>query len=165
MAELNASESRNKQHAGVAKTKKLSTRVDLTPMVDLGFLLITFFIFTTTMARPTAMKLVMPADEGEPTPIKKSGALTLLLADKGRVYYYEGDFENASVKTTDLNKVRGVILEKKQRTPVKDLFVIIKPASSSVYGDVVNVLDEMTINDVKRYALIDITREEEAVIH
>jgi len=63
MAELDTSGGGHKKGPGVKKGKKLSTRVDLTPMVDLGFLLITFFIFTTTMSQPTAFKLFLPDDK------------------------------------------------------------------------------------------------------
>lgn len=162
MSEIISSESRNKQKAGVARGKKFSTRIDLTPMVDLGFLLITFFIFTTTMSQPTAMKLVMPDDKGDSTPIKESGALTLIPSINGTVYYYEGNLDNSNFKATTLQGIRDVIIEKKRRTAANAMFVIIKPANSSVYGDIINILDEITINDVKRYALIDITEKEES---
>lgn len=164
MAEITSGESHKKQNAGVVKAKKLSTRVDLTPMVDLGFLLITFFIFTTSMSQPTAMKLVIPDDSGTSTPAKESGALTLIPAIDGTVYYYEGNLESSKIKPASEKNIRDIILNKKKRTAEKDLIVIIKPSKTSVYKNVVNVLDEMTINDVKRYALVDITNEEESFL-
>ena len=164
MAEISTGESHNKQRVGVAKTKKLSTRVDLTPMVDLGFLLITFFIFTTTMSQPTAMRLIMPDDKGDATPTKEGGVLTLLPSVNGIVYYYEGNLNYSNLKTTTLKEVRNVIIEKKRRTAANDMFVIIKPTKASVYGEIVNVLDEMAINDIKRYAIVDITEKEEVLM-
>ena len=88
MAEINPNDNR-RQRAGVAKSKKLSARIDMTPMVDLGFLLITFFIFTSTMSEAGAMKLVMPKEGGASTPIKQSGALTILPKANGEIDYYE----------------------------------------------------------------------------
>ena len=91
MAEMDTSSGGgHKKGPGVKKGKKLSTRVDLTPMVDLGFLLITFFIFTTTMSQPTAFKLFLPDDRTTPenqNKAKESGALTLLLGKDNNVFY------------------------------------------------------------------------------
>ena len=83
----------HKKGPGVKKAKKLSTRVDMTPMVDLGFLLITFFVFTATMTTPTTLDLNMPKDikdEKEQTEAKESGVLTIMLGKGNQVYYYEG---------------------------------------------------------------------------
>lgn len=89
MAELESNESgARKRSAGSRKRKKLSTRIDLTPMVDLGFLLITFFMYTTTLARPQVMEIQMPykGDEINPTSIKRSVALTVLVSKNHRLY-------------------------------------------------------------------------------
>jgi biopolymer transport protein ExbD len=161
--------SESKQTTGTRKPEKKSTRVDLTPMVDLGFLLITFFIFTTTMSQPTAMKLVMPKDVDDEDRMltKQSATLTLLLATDHTVYYYEGGLNQtaSNLKVASLQTLRDVIMDKKKRTDASDLFIIVKAAKSSVYKSVVDVLDEMTINDVKRYALVDITPAEEQLLN
>ena len=86
----------HKPGPGVKKAKKLSTRIDMTPMVDLGFLLITFFIFTTTMTSPTTLKLNVPKEtnkEEEQNKAKESGALTIMLGKGNNVYYYEGQLK------------------------------------------------------------------------
>jgi biopolymer transport protein ExbD len=151
----------HKKGPGVKKGKKLSTRVDLTPMVDLGFLLITFFIFTTTMSQPTAMRLFLPKDTDKPeeqNKVKASGALTLLLGKNDRVYYYEGELapDGSNFKSASFKEIRDVIINKKKSTDPKDFVVVIKPNAESTYKNAVDALDEMTINDVKRYAMVEI---------
>jgi biopolymer transport protein ExbD len=167
MAEMDTSGGggHHKKGPGVKKAKKLSTRVDLTPMVDLGFLLITFFIFTTTMSQPTAMKLFLPKDTDKPeeqNKLKESGALTLMLGKNSNVYYYEGQLADqaANFKTSTMKKIRDIIISKKRSTPKEDFMVVIKPSAEATYKDVVDILDEMTINDIGRYALVDITEIE-----
>ncbi|HEY9179019.1 MAG TPA: biopolymer transporter ExbD [Flavipsychrobacter sp.] len=179
MAEMEVADKGGKKGPGVKKGKKLSTRVDLTPMVDLGFLLITFFMMTTTLNKPKTMEINMPyKDEQEQiedeTKIKESVALTVLLSKKHRVYYYEGmatDPENTpEVKITGFNPekgIRDVIINKKkdveemkrrgQLTAKDKTTVLIKPDTNSTYEDLVNILDEMAINDIRVYAIVDIT--------
>ena len=160
---------KHKKGPGVKKSKKQSTRVYLTPMVDLGFLLITFFIFTTSMSQPTAMRLFLPKDTDKPeeqNKAKESGALTIMLAKNDVIYYYEGmlapDWSN--FKSTNFKGIRDIILTKKKSTDPKDFVVVIKPNKESTYKNTVDMLDEMTINDVKRYALVDIAEAEQMMI-
>jgi biopolymer transport protein ExbD len=164
MAEMDTSGGggHHKKGPGVKKSKKLSTRVDLTPMVDLGFLLITFFIFTTTMSQPTAMKLFLPKDTEKPeeqNKVKASGALTIMLGKADQVYYYEGD-DPTKIQATNFKDIRGIIITKKRSTDPKDFVVVIKPTPDATYRNTVDILDEMSINEVKRYAMVDISADE-----
>ena len=161
MAEMEVKES-SKKGPGVKKSKKHSTRVDLTPMVDLGFLLITFFIFTTTVSQPTSMNLNMPKDTKDPnldTKVKESGSLTLLLGKGNVIYYYFGN-DPAKMQTTGYKDVRDIILKKKASTPEPDLFIIIKPDKDATYKNAVDILDEMKIDDIDRYAMVNPTDDE-----
>jgi biopolymer transport protein ExbD len=147
-------------------------RIDMTPLVDLGFLLITFFIFTSTMAEPYATQLFMPAD-GPSTTYKESGTLTVLLDKDNRIYYYEGRWDvavkNKAVKTTgyDLQHGLGHVIRQKQQHLGKqreDLMLIIKPLDEASYANVINTLDEVLINGIKRYAITDPTQKEKDFI-
>lgn len=161
------------------KGGKAPPRVDLTAMVDLGLLLITFFMFTTTMSKPKAMQLQMPYKDSTLTiedrnKVKADEALTILLSKDHRVYYYEGIGDDPlnppklEVTYFDENGgIRDVIIKKKQQ--VRDLInqgvlyaddemtVIIKPDETSTTDDLVDILDEMTINKVPVFAVVDIT--------
>ncbi|MEP6513848.1 MAG: biopolymer transporter ExbD [Parafilimonas sp.] len=158
----------HKKGPGVKKPKKLSTRVDLTPMVDLGFLLITFFIFTTTMSQPTAMKLFLPKDTDKPeeqNKIKQSGALTIMLGKDNNVFYYEGELlpDASNFKSSSFKDIRDVIIRKKKDVD-SNLVVVIKPSDECSYKNVIDILDEMSINVVKRYALVDISDVENNLV-
>lgn len=188
MAEIDTSGGGGKKKGG-KRAKKLSTRVDLTPMVDLGFLLITFFMFTTTMSKPKTMEIVMPVDDSiqdkDKNKVKDYTALTLLLSKKNRVYYYYGLGDDPMNPprvevTTFKNKggVRDVILQlRKSVDSVKQVLagqpgvnakdeptILIKPDTTSTYLDMVNALDEMQINGINTYALVDITDVERKFI-
>jgi biopolymer transport protein ExbD len=160
MAEIISPSHAKHNKAGVQKTKKLSTRVDLTPMVDLGFLLITFFIFTTSISQPNALSLVLPA-EGTGTTTPESKTLNLVLLADNKIHYYVGN-EVGKQNCTDFSTegVRRIIYEMQQRVEQKfgdkaQLVVLIRPTESACYMNIVDILDEMIILDVKKYALMD----------
>ncbi|TDW99277.1 ExbD/TolR family protein [Dinghuibacter silviterrae] len=166
MAEMEVKSGGGKKGPGVKKGKKQSTRVDLTPMVDLGFLLITFFMFTTTLSSPTAMKLNMPDETAKPeeqNEAAKSGAFTVILGKADQVYYYEGD-DPKTMQVTNLKGIRDKILDKKSRTPADKLVVIIKPDQDATYKDAVDLLDEMTINEIGKYAMVTVRPDEYSLV-
>jgi len=171
MAEMDTSSGGgHKKGPGVKKPTKKSTRVDLTPMVDLGFLLITFFVFTTTMQQPTAMHMAVPKDDPTiKTEVKQSGAMTILLGKGDQVYYYYGQLTNPTeqFKVSSYTKIRDEILNKKRNTPLGDLMIVIKPNEDATFKNTVDIFDEMTINDIKggHFALDKITPAENNLVH
>ncbi|MBK7557155.1 MAG: biopolymer transporter ExbD [Chitinophagaceae bacterium] len=172
MAEVDTSSGgSHKKGPGVKKSKKLSTRVDLTPMVDLGFLLITFFVFTTTMAQNTAMNMNEPKDDKDKEmKVKNSGAMTILLGKGNQIYYYYGQLEAEKVseqfKSTNYKDIRKLILDKKNATPIDDLMYIIKSDNESTFKNAIDILDEMTISAVPpgHYAEVDMIPVEKELI-
>ena len=172
MAEIDTSSGGgHKKGPGVKKGKKLSTRVDLTPMVDLGFLLITFFVFTTTMSQPTAMNMNEPKDNtNDQMKVKQSGAMTILLGKDNHVFYYYGDLDpnklSEQFKSTNLKDIRKLIVDKKKATIPGDLMYIIKADSTAKFKNAINILDEMSICAVPpgHYAEVDIAPLERMLI-
>lgn len=145
-----------------------STKVDLTPMVDLGFLLITFFVFTTTMSMTTAMGMVTPKEDTDiETPIAESTVITVLPAADNKLYYYEGN-ENTNLKMTDYSAtgLRKIMTDKKKRVEAngKDAILIIKPSKFSTFSNMVNIIDESKICMYKRYFLDKASDEDELKI-
>lgn len=161
MAELEQKQPKSK---GKKKgRKKMSTRIDLTPMVDLGFLLVTFFMLTTTFSKPQTMEINLPVKpkeevkEEDANAVKASKALTVIVGAENKVYWYTGlpDPNNPpQVTNFTADGIRKVLLEK--NASIKDLVVLIKPTDESNYKNVVDILDEMNITNIKRYALVDI---------
>lgn len=194
MAEIAESGGGGKHKKG--KPKKLSTRIDFTPMVDLGFLLITFFMLATTLIKPQTMEIAMPSkdkvSEEEQTKVKASRAVTLVLGKDNEVYYYEGTRENdidPKMTKTDFapTGIRKYLIQKNYDIMIKirDLkqeldnkkiteedfnkrkeelmadksapIVLIKATDESSYRSLIDILDEMAICNIGRYAIVDIT--------
>ena len=172
MAEINSSAGADR-HKGFVCSKKLSTHVDLTPMVDLGFLLITFFIFTTKMSELKVMDLYMPTEKGDSSTIGESTVLTLVPGDHNKIFYYHGSLKVALQKSLfgftnyslrdgvgDIIRAKQLAMDKNKPGFRSELMLIIKPAEDSKYENVINLLDEVLINAVPHYAIVDISSEE-----
>jgi biopolymer transport protein ExbD len=166
MAELAEKESKKKGKK--KRRKKMSTRVDMTPMVDLGFLLITFFMLTTTFSKPQTMEINLPVKpKGEVTEeqenaLKASKAFNIIVDGENRLFWYLGLPHEPLEPLTETNYtadgIRKVLLDK--NSSIQDMVVLIKATDAAVYKNVVDILDEMNISNIKRYALIDITPDD-----
>ena len=143
-----------------------STRVDLTPMVDLGFLLITFFVFTTSMTLPKAMNMDTPYDKNiiVNDPVCESCALTVFPVSDNQLYYYEGSEKNAVYKKTDYSPIglRALMMKKKKEATAigRNAVLIIKPGKKSSFKNLVDIIDETTITEYKKYYLDQVTNNE-----
>lgn len=173
MAEMNVSGGGgHKKGAKKVRSKKGSTRVDLTAMVDLGFLLITFFMLATTFSKPKTMEVNKPAkeddlDKEKEPPIKMSKTATLMLGERDKIYAYVSPDEIDPSTALELDSLdyspKGLrwFIQKRQKEVAAqwgnqdDLFIMIKPLPKSTVKNIVDVLDEMTINNVKRYAILE----------
>lgn len=178
MAEINSNAGHGRHKGGPRRSKKLSTKVDLTPMVDLGFLLITFFVFTTSMSKAKTMDLIMPAGKSPTTPTGKSTALTVIPVAGNRIFYYHGELDAAMkgnlygiTNFSTVNGLRDIIkikqseLGKNPKFTKDDLMLIIKPSPEASYDNVVNILDETLINALKHYAIVDLeTADKETML-
>ena len=152
------------QRAGVRRLPKHSLKIDMTPLVDLGFLLIAFFIITTEMSSPRVMKLYSTHD-GPAMPWPDSKSITFLATANNKLYYYYGREEDAianhhvwEISWDEENGIGRIIREKQEALDHKrggrdEMVVAIRPARESSYKNVVDILDEMTIHDVKIYAI------------
>jgi len=177
MAELNQDSGGGKK-GGKVRSKKNGGRVDLTAMVDLAFLLITFFMLTTSLNKPQAMDVNMPdknKDMNEKNPeieIADNRSITLLLGSDNKIAWYYGQLANpiSAPAVVDYSKegIRKIVLAKKAQVPQvsggKDLIVVIRPSDRSVQRNLVDILDEMKITDVKRFMISKIKPEEVEVL-
>lgn len=144
------------------RTRKPIIGVDLTAMVDLAFLLITFFMLTTSLGKMNAMELAKPDDAGIQEPWPASRTLTVLLGKDNKVVYYLGEVTKNPMKVADFASLRKVILDSKARVAKtheniadKEMYVIVKPTSTAVYRNFVDILDEININKITTYAIDD----------
>ncbi|MBP6977826.1 MAG: biopolymer transporter ExbD [Bacteroidales bacterium] len=196
MAEIQQDSPGSGQKQKRTTPKKVSTRIDFTPMVDLGFLLITFFMLTTTLIKPQTMEIAMPSKEKvaeeEQTKVKASRAITIILGANNKVFYYEGTRENdvdPKMEATDFSAkgIREYLIKRNYDVMVKVLelkdkkdavrmsdddfnkkrseiiadksspIVLIKATDAASYKNLIDILDEMAICNIGRYAIVDIT--------
>jgi len=160
MAELDTSSGGGKK-GGKVRSKKVSTKVDLTAMVDLAFLLITFFMLTTTLNKPIAMDIAKPdKDEKseERLELKASQTMTILLGKNNKIAWYMGEAGKSAPEIVGFDQVRAAILDNKKKvleSSGKDIVMVIKPTSGANYKNFVDIMDELLITGIKTAPAID----------
>ena len=168
MAELDTSGG-GKHKGGKVRSKKASTRVDLTAMVDLAFLLITFFMLTTTLSKPKAMDMAMPdKDEHkkDELPVAASRSMTVLLGSHNKIEWYMGETGKSAPTVDNFGKdgLRKALMENSEKVKAthggQPMIVLIKPSDKSTYNNFVNALDELNIAGIDIHAVVDITQPE-----
>jgi len=165
MAEISDSGGGKGKKGGKVRAKKQSTKVDMTPMVDLAFLLLTFFILTSTFNKSKTMEVTMPdkvTKEEEQTKINENDILNLVLGENDKIYYWVGLAPPVEVTNYSKDGVRKLLLERIKANP--KLMILIKPKDESRYNNMVDILDEMDITQMKRYAIVDFTPDDKTII-
>ncbi|MGO1243728.1 MAG: ExbD/TolR family protein [Sphingobacterium sp.] len=175
MAELNQDSGKGNK-GGKVRAKKAGGKVDLTAMVDLAFLLITFFMLTTSLNKPQAMDVAMPdknkIDKNDNLEIADNRSITLLLGSDNKISWYYGQLANPIYPPATVEYgnggIREVLLKMQKEVPAraggKDLIVVIRPSEKSIHRNLVDILDEMKIVDVKRYMISQINDDEIEVL-
>lgn len=172
MAEVQVKDNSGK--GGKVRSKKQVPHVDLTPMVDLAFLLITFFMLVTTFNKPNVMDLGLPAKPKEPKPINDNvidltNSISLIIGKDNRIFYHQLDKEGLNDQTLqetnfDREGITKVIEQAKARAKDQKKFtVIIKPTDDAVYKNFVDMLDEMAITKNEIYGITDVKPWEQAI--
>jgi biopolymer transport protein ExbD len=160
MAEINTNSGDGKSKK--IRSRKQSTRIDMTPMVDLAFLLLTFFILTTTFNEPHIMSLDMPDRDGTSTPVNDENVLNLMLAENNTIYWWMGLEAKGEMTNYSNAGVRKLILDTKRKLQQenREMIVLIKPKDNCKYENMVDILDEMTITATQRYAIVNVTDDD-----
>ncbi len=169
MAELDTSGGGGKK-GGKVRSKKASTRIDLTAMVDLAFLLITFFIMATTLAKPKAMETFWPdkTKKDVQLPVPESRTMTVLLGANHTIAWYVGapgktpptvdNFGKNGIRKTLIDKNKEI--EASHAGPDNYMIVLVKASDKATYKDFVSILDELDITGIKSRAVVAITPPE-----
>jgi biopolymer transport protein ExbD len=147
MAEVDVSQSRGKQKHSKKKRRRVGVRIDMTPMVDIAFLLLTFFMLTTTMNKPQAMEINLPPGDAN-VDVPESNLLTLRIAEAGKIYWNIGVEKPAMVAPVDLKKL---LKEKNSANP--KLIILIKVDRKGKYIMMVDIMDELNVLDINRFSL------------
>lgn len=141
------------------KSKRLGIRIDMTPLVDVAFLLLTFFMLTTTMARPQTMEINLPPDENVKVEIAESNLMTLRVNDKGEVFWNLG---LDAPQRIEFNKLRGFIRERLQVN--SRLVTLVKIDPKAKYEMMVNIMDELNLADMQRFSIARMTEQDQKLL-
>jgi len=129
--------------------KRMGFHLDMTPLVDITFLLLTFFMFTTTMAQPQIMDMKVPPESDTPVEVKQSLLFTILVDKHSRILFYQG-LETEPLEQIEVKDLRALAINFNLEEGKKnELITSLKISPEVDYGLVVNILDELNQAEVK----------------
>ncbi len=131
-------------------------------MVDLAFLLLTFFILTTTFNDPHVIPLPMPEKDGPQSPANEKNIVNIVLAGNNEVFWWKGIDGNVAKTNYSHNGLRQLLLDRQRENP--NVIVLIKPKDDSRYENLVDLLDEIAITRITRYVIADFTEDDKKQI-
>jgi biopolymer transport protein ExbD len=151
---------------GKLNRRRISVHIDMTPMVDLAFLLLTFFVMTTTLMKHSVMEIKQPVSDVDDnyTPVKPEKVLNLVLAKNNKVYWYMG-ISGSEATITDYSSSGIRKLLTKKNAEIKGLYVFIKASDQSRYQNMVDILDEVIIANINNYSLLDLEAEDKKLVN
>ncbi len=158
MADVQVAETRGKHKGGHKKKRRIAIRIDMTPMVDVAFLLLTFFMLTTAFSRPQAMEINLPPGDAK-VEIAASNLMTLRVIPDGSIYWCIGTEAPKKVEWKDFRKL---ILD--QNAANTRLVTLIKVDRKAKYQDMINIIDELNLDNVTRFSLAPMTPQDQQVL-
>lgn len=155
-----AADSGSKKHAkkGHAK-KRLSVRIDMTPMVDVAFLLLTFFMLTTVFSKPQTMEINLPPDSKVQIEVAESNLLTLRIASDGTIFWNMG---SDPLNKTTFKEIRNLLQERSRSNP--KLITLVKVDRDGKYSMMVDIMDELNLANITRFTLSPMLDQDKELI-
>ncbi|MDA0986960.1 MAG: biopolymer transporter ExbD [Bacteroidetes bacterium] len=158
MSDVQVRESRGKSKNTKKKKRRLGIRIDMTPMVDIAFLLLTFFMLTTTMSKPQTMEINLPPGESQ-VEVAASNLITLRITENFTIYWNVGSEKPEKIKFVELAKLLGTKSKANPR-----LITLIKVDRKAKYVTMVDIIDELNINNITRFSLAPMTDDDKKLI-
>ena len=145
------------------KKQRVGVHIDMTPMVDIAFLLLIFFMATTVFRAPQTMELNIPPDKDDVVKIAESNVLIIRMVDDGRVYWNIG--RDMTPELFEFDDIQTFIKEKEAENAEdhdgdSKLVTLIKIARTSPYARLVNVMDELQLGAIDRFSITVLEAEE-----
>jgi biopolymer transport protein ExbD len=140
------------------KGRRLGIRIDMTPLVDVAFLLLTFFMFTTSMSRPQTMEINLPPQDVK-VEVGESNLLTIRVNQKGDVFW---NFGIDLPKKLDRAELRKFLKEKSQGNP--KLTTLVKVDREGRYSMLVNMIDELNLAQIQRFSIAPLLDADKAIL-
>ena len=141
------------------KGRRMGIRIDMTPLVDVAFLLLTFFMLTTSMVRPQTMEINLPPDKDVKVEIAETNLLTLRVDENAKIYAAIGI---AAPERVEFANLRTFLRDKKAGN--SKLVVLLKVDRKCKYSTMVNIMDEFSLTNNDKFSLLPLLDQDKAMI-